>query len=173
MLLSQPAVRQEFSATFHRFWHVDPGPQLLAALRSSTCQHCSVVRGWTKGGCLVAARGIENYIARSVHEEPGVSLVAVATDETEAAHVLVALDQDGEERFLDAAGIWTRKALLVRLSEEYQYDAYELVSWQALALDRVRIPFDGRIAQLVTEALLLAFGQFSPNWIFNAHPHAS
>jgi hypothetical protein len=138
-------------------------------LSRSACQGCAAVKGWTKGGCLVCAYGIKDYIARSL-EASGVdlevSLVAVSTDETEAAHVLVALCKDGEERFLDATGMWTREALLRRLAHEYQYDAYSLVRWEQVAIDRVRIPFDGRIVQSLEKALAQALGPFSPACIF-------
>jgi hypothetical protein len=171
----QPAAREWFLHDYQQFWHTGAGEQLLAALRGSACQNCSAVRGWTKGGCLVAARGIQRYITASVEAGAAslcVSLAAVATDETEAAHVLVALCNDGEERFLDATGFWTREALLSRLSIEYLYDAYELVPWEAVPRDQVRIPFDGHIAQLVAEALRATFGRFSPDWIFSTPPLA-
>jgi hypothetical protein len=173
---TQLTVHEGFLHAYRQFWRTDPGLHLLAALCRSACQNCAAVKGWTKGGCLVAARGIQRYITTSLGAAPAdirVSLVAVATDETEAAHVLVALSKDGEERFLDAAGIWTRGALLCRLCEEYQYDAYELVAWEAVTLDRVRIPFDDQIAQFVEEALTLALGPFSPDWVFPASTLAS
>ena len=166
---NQRAVQEQFLHAFQRFWHTDPGLHLLAELSKSACQGCAAVKGWAKGGCLVCAYGIKNYVARSL-EASGVdlevSLVAVATDETEAAHVLVTLCKDGEERFLDATGIWTREALLRQLAQEYQYDAYSLVRWEEVVLDRVWIPFDARIAQSLEEALVQALGPFSPVCFF-------
>ncbi len=163
------AVHEQFLHAFQQFWRTDPGLHLLAELSRSACQGCAAVKGWTKGGCLVCAYGIRDYIARSL-EASGVdlevSLVAVATDETEAAHVLVALCKDGEERFLDATGMWTRETLLHRLAQEYRYDAYSLVRWEQIAIDRVRIPFDARIAQSVEVALVQALGPFSPACVF-------
>ncbi len=166
---TQRDVHEQFLRTFQQFWRTDPGLHLLAELSRSVCQGCAAVKGWTKGGCLVCAYGIRDYITCSL-EASGVdlevSLVAVATDETEAAHVLVALCKDGEERFLDAMGMWTREALPRRLAQEYQYDAYSLVRWEQVAIDRVRIPFDGRIVQSLEEALVQALGPFSPARVF-------
>src|SRR6266704_5329900 len=166
---TQRDVHEQFLRTFQQFWRTGPGLHLLTELSRSACQGCTAVKGWTKGGCLVCAYGIKNYVARSL-EASGVdlevSLVAVATDETEAAHVLVTLCKDGEERFLDATGMWTREALLRRLAQEYQYDAYSLVRWEQVVLDRVWIPFDARIAQSLEEALVQALGPFSPVCVF-------
>ena len=72
----------------------------------------------------------------------------------------------GEERFLDATGLWTREALLRRLAQEYQYDAYSLVRWEQVAIDRVRIPFDARVEQSVEVAFFQVLGPFSPGCVF-------
>ncbi len=166
---TQRTVHEQFLHAFQQFWRTDLGLHLLAELTRSACQGCAAIKGWTKGGCLVCAYGIKDYITRSL-EASGVdlevSLVAVSTDETEAAHVLVALCKDGEERFLDATGMWTREALLRRLAQEYQYDAYSLVRWEEVVLDRVRIPFDAQIAQSVEVALVQALGPFFPAYVF-------
>ncbi len=95
-----------------------------------------------------------------------VSLVAVATDETEAAHVLVMLRRAGEERFMDAVGVWTRQALERRLAREYVYDAHTLVPWEEVAVDRVRIPFDAQVAQPLEAALAQGLGPFSLAYVF-------
>ena len=123
-------VHEQFSHAFGAFWHSNMGLHLLAALSRSACQNCAAVAGWTQGGCLVAAYGTQRYIASSRDVAATglrVRLLAVATDEAEAAHVLVALYQDSEERYLDATGMWTREARLGRLEEEYRYDAWSLV----------------------------------------------
>ena len=165
----QHTVQEQFFSAFQQFWHTDPGLHLLAALCRSACKDCAAVKGWTKGGCLVAARGIQRYIANSLKDTGAdllTSLVAVATDETEAAHVLVKLCTDGAERFLDASGVWTREELLRRLAQEYQYDAYALVPWEDVALARVRIPFDASIAQSIGISLAQALGSFIPAYVF-------
>jgi hypothetical protein len=95
-----------------------------------------------------------------------VSLAAVATDETEAAHVLVALRIAGKERFMDAAGVWTRQALERRLAREYEFDAHALVPWEEVAVDRVRIPFDAQVVQQLEAALVQGLGPFSPAYVF-------
>jgi len=95
-----------------------------------------------------------------------VSLAAVATDETEAAHVLVALRIAGEERFLDEAGVWTRQALERRLAREYEYDAHTLVPWEKVAVDQVRIPFDAQVVQQLEAALVQGLGPFAPAYVF-------
>src|ERR1700692_1632044 len=85
-LMQTSPVQKQFLHTFASFWRTDPGPYLLAALRRSACQNSSSVRGWTTGGCLVAAWGIQHYIADSLTGAAAgrhVSLLAVATDETE------------------------------------------------------------------------------------------
>ena len=166
---TQSAVHEQFLHAYQSFWRTDPGLHLLAALCRSACQNCAAVRGWTKGGCLVAARGIQHYIANShaaVVTDLCVSLVAVATDEAEATHVLVRLCKDGEERFLDAAGVWTHEALVHRLTQDYQYDDYVLVPWEQVAIDRVLIPFDVGIAHSLAMALAQALGPFTPACVF-------
>ena len=90
-----------------------------------------------------------------------VSLAAVATDETDAAHVLVALRIAGEERFMDAVGMWTRHALERRLAREYEYDAHTLVPWEEVVVERVRIPFDAQVVQQLEAALAQVLGTFS------------
>jgi len=95
-----------------------------------------------------------------------VSLAAVATDETEAAHVLVALRSAGKERFMDAAGVWSRQALERRLAQEYEYDGHSLVPWEEVAVDRVRIPFDAQVVQQLEAALAQTLGPFSPVYVF-------
>ena len=95
-----------------------------------------------------------------------VSLAAVATDESEAAHALVALRFATEERFMDAAGVWTRQALDGRLAREYEYDAHALVPWEEVAVERVRIAFDAQVAQQLEEALAQVLGPFSPASVF-------
>jgi hypothetical protein len=166
--MTQHTVQAHFFSAFQQFWRTDPGLHLLATLCRSACQDCAAVKGWTKGGCLVAARGIEYYIADSLEAAADlcISLVAIATDETEAAHVLVALWKDGEERFLDAQGVWTRKELLRRLALEYQYDAWALVPWKQVVRDRVRIPFDKQVAQAVAATLIQTLGPFPPERLF-------
>ncbi len=152
---TQRAVHEQFLHAFQQFWRTDPGLHLLAELSRSPCQGCAAIKGWTKGGCLVCAYGIRDYIARSL-EASGVDLEVS----------LVALCKNGEERFLDAMGMWTRETLLHRLAQEYQYDAYSLVRWEQVAIDRVRIPFDARIAQSVEVALVQALGPFPPACVF-------
>jgi hypothetical protein len=78
----------------------------------------------------------------------------------------VKLCKDGAERFLDASGVWTRKELLRRLAQEYQYDAWSLVPWKQVVRDRVRIPFDKQVAQAVAAALIQTLGPFSPERLF-------
>lgn len=166
---TQSSIQERFQRDFQQFWQTDSGLRLLAALRGSTAPDCAAVSGWTKGGCLVAARGIQAYITNSPESVVAylrVALVVVATDETEAAHVLVRLGRDEAERYLDATGVWTREALLSRLAQEYQYDVYALLPWEAVVHDQVRIPFDGRIAQAVGEALAWSLGPFTPACIF-------
>jgi hypothetical protein len=168
--MTQHTVQEHFLHAFQQFWRTDPGLHLLAALCRSACLDCRAIQGWTKGGCLVAARGIQRYIANSLKDTVAdlrVSLVAVATDETEAAHVLVKLCKDGAERFLDASGVWTREELLERFAQEYQYDAWSLVPWKHVVLARVRIPFDASIAQSVEKALAQALGPFPPACVFS------
>jgi len=165
----QHTIQAHFLHAFQQFWRTDPGLHLLAALCRSACPDCAAVKGWTQGGCLVAARGIQRFIANSLKGTAAdlrVSLVAVATDETEAAHVLVKLCKDGAERFLDTSGVWTREELLRRLAQEYQYDAYTQVPWEKVALARVRIPFDAAIAQSVEKTLVQALGSFTPACVF-------
>jgi hypothetical protein len=78
----------------------------------------------------------------------------------------VKLCKDGVERFLDASGVWTLDELLRRLAQEYQYDAYVLLPWENVALTRMRVPFDGSIAQSVEKALVQALGSFPPACVF-------
>src|SRR5437660_4022795 len=102
----------QFLQAFQDFWVTGPASRILSALRESPCPYCACVRSWTKGGCLVCAEAMRRWMENSL-DLPAcgarVSLAAVATDETEAAHVLVALRIAGEERFMDAAGVWTRQ----------------------------------------------------------------
>ena len=95
-----------------------------------------------------------------------VSLAAVATDETEAAHVLAVLRSAGEERFMDASGVWTRQALERRLAHEYEFDAHALVPWEAVLVDQVRIPFDAKVVQQLEAALAQVLGPFSLAYVF-------
>lgn len=160
-----------FLHAFEQFWSSEPGQHLLSTLRQSACQHAALIRGWTQGGCLVAAEGIRGYLLRSLDPCAAglqVSLVAVATDETEAAHVLVALGKDGQECFLDATGVRTREDLLRQLARQYQDDVWSLVRWEEVAHDQGRIPFDGQIAQAVAATLSDEIGPFAPASVFSS-----
>lgn len=159
-----------FLVAFEQFWSSEPGQHLLSTLRQSACQHAAMIRGWTQGGCLVAAEGIRRYLLRSLDPCAAglqVALIAVATDETEAAHVLVALGKGGQERFLDATGVWTRENLLRHLTRQYQDDIWSLVPWEEVERSQVRIPFDGQITQAVAAALSQTPGPCVPEDIFS------
>src|SRR5947207_4486686 len=111
----------QFLQAFRDFWVSDPATRILSALRESPHPFCSCVRSWTKGGCLVCAEAMRRWVVNSLDTLSWgvqVSLAAVATDEAEAAHVLVALRIAGEERFVDATGVWRRQALDHRLARE-------------------------------------------------------
>ena len=113
--------RQQFLQAFRDFWVSDPASRILSTLRKSPRPFCSCVRSWTKGGCLVCAEAMKRWVVNSLDPLTWgvqVSLAAVATDESEAAHVLVALRFAGEERFMDATGVWTRQALERWLARE-------------------------------------------------------
>ena len=159
----------QFLQAFQDFWVAGPASRILSTLRESPCPFCSCVRSWTKGGCLVCAEAMRRWMANSLDTLSWgvqVSLAAVATDESEAAHVLVALRFAGEERFMDAAGVWTRQALDVRLAREYEYDAHALVPWEEVTVERVRIAFDAQVAQQLEVALAQVLGPFSPASVF-------
>lgn len=161
----------QFSQAFRDFWVSDPASRILSVLRESPHPYCSCVQSWTKGGCLVCAEAMKRWMVNSLDtltwDVPvQVSLAAVATDESEAAHVLVALRFAGEERFMDAAGVWTRQALDGRLAREYEYDAHALVPWEEVAVVRVRIAFDAKVAQQLEAALAQTLGPFSPASVF-------
>lgn len=156
--------QRQFLQAFRDFWVAGPASRILSALRESPRPYCSCVRSWTKGGCLVCAEAMRRWMVRSLDTLSWgvqVSLVAVATDESEAAHVLVALRFAGEERFMDAAGVWTRLALEGRLAREYEYDAHALVPWEEVGVEDVRIAFDAQVAQQLKEALAQVLGPFS------------
>jgi hypothetical protein len=158
-----------FLQAFQDFWVSDPASRILSALRESPRPFCSCVWSWTKGGCLVCAEAMRRWMLNSLDTlfwGVQVSLAAVATDESEAAHVLVALRFAGEERFMDAADVWTRQALDGRLAREYEYDAHALVPWEEVAVERVRIPFDAQIVQQLEVALAQVLGPFSPASVF-------
>ena len=97
----------QFLLAFQDFWVSDPASRILSALRESPCPYCSCVRSWTKGGCLVGAEAMRRWMENSLDTLPcgaRVSLAAVATDETDAAHVLVAL------RIAGKSGSWMQSA---------------------------------------------------------------
>jgi hypothetical protein len=159
----------QFLQTYQDFWVSGPASRILSALRESPRPYCSCVRSWTKGGCLVGAEAMRRWMENSLDTlawGARVSLAAVATDETEAAHVLVALRIAGEERFMDAAGVWTQQALERRLAREYEYDARALVPWEEVAIDQVRVPFDAQVVQQLEAALAQVLGPFSPANVF-------
>jgi hypothetical protein len=169
MTCLQMDIQGQFLQAFRHFWMSGPALHILSALRTSPCPYCSCVRSWTQGGCLVGAEALRRWMENSLDmllSTARVSLVAVATDETEAAHVLVALRNSREERFMDAVGVWTRQALERRLAHEYAYDAHTLVPWEEVAVDRVRIPFDAPIAQRLEAALAQGLGPFSAAYVF-------
>ena len=169
MIYLQVDTQRQFLQTFRDFWVSVPASRILSTLRESPCPYCTCVRSWTKGGCLVGAEAMRRWIANSLDTlawGARVSLAAVATDETEAAHVLVALHIAGEVRFMDAAGVWTRQALERRLAREYEYDAHALVPWEEVAAERVRIPFDAQVVQQLEAALAQVLGPFSPAYVF-------
>jgi hypothetical protein len=169
MTYLQLQTQRQFLHAFRDFWMSGIASRILSALRESPRPYCACVRSWTKGGCLVGAEAMRRWIANSLDMldyGARVSLAAVATDETEAAHVLVALRIAGEEWFMDAAGVWTRQALERRLAREYEYDAHTLVPWEEVAVDRVRIPFDAQVVQQLEAALAQVLGPFSPANVF-------
>src|SRR5436853_905516 len=147
--------QRQFLQAFGDFWVSGPASRILSVLRESPHPYCACVRSWTQGGCLVGAEAMRRWMENSLAMptcSARVSLAAVATDETEATHVLVALRSAGEERFMDAAGVWTRQALERRLAREYEYDAHALVPWEEVAAERVRIAFDAQIVQQLEAA---------------------
>ena len=169
MTYLQVDTQRQFLQAFQDFWVSDPAKRILSALRESSRPYCSCVRSWTKGGCLVCAEAMRRWVLNSLDTHSWgvqVSLVAVATDESEAAHVLVALRFAAEERFMDAAGVWTRPALDGRLAREYEYDAHTLVPWEEVVVERVRIAFDAQVAQQLEAALAQVLGPFSPASVF-------
>jgi hypothetical protein len=169
MTYLQIDTQRQFLQAFQDFWASSPASRILSALRESPRPYCACVRSWTKGGCLVGAEAMRRWIANSSDMlacGARVALAAVATDETEAAHVLVALRSAGKERFMDAAGVWTWQALERRLAQEYEYDAHALVPWEEVAVDRVRIPFDAQVVQQLEAALEQVLGPFSPVYVF-------
>src|SRR5205085_499713 len=94
MTYLQMDTQRQFLQTFRDFWVSDPASRILSALRESPHPYCACVRSWTQGGCLVGAEAMRRWIANSsdiLVWGARVSLAAVATDETEAAHVLAAL----------------------------------------------------------------------------------
>src|SRR5437660_9065040 len=102
MIHLQIDTQRQFLQAFRDFWVSGPVSHMLSALRESPCPYCACVRSWTQGGCLVGAEAMRRWIANSsdiLAWGARVSLAAVATDESEAAHVLVALRIVGEERF--------------------------------------------------------------------------
>jgi hypothetical protein len=169
MTCLQMDIQGQFLHAFREFWASDPASRILSALLASPCPYCSRVRSWTQGGCLVGAEAMRRWMENSLDLlacDARLSLVAVATDETEAAHVLVALRNAREERFIDAVGVWTRQALERRLASEYAYDAHALVPWEEVAVDRVRIPFDAQVAQQLEATLAQSLGPFSLGYVF-------
>jgi hypothetical protein len=159
----------QFLRAFQDFWVSDPAKRILSTLRESPRPFCSCVRSWTKGGCLVCAEAMKRWMVKSLDTLAWgiqVSLAAVATDESEAAHVLVALRCAGEERFMDAAGVWTRQALEGRLAREYEYDMHALVPWEEVAVEDMRIAFDAQVVQQLEAALAQTLGPFSPASVF-------
>jgi hypothetical protein len=159
----------QFLQAFQDFWVSDPASHILSTFRESLRPYCSCVRSWTKGGCLICAEAMRRWVVNSLDTLTWgvqVSLVAIATDESEAAHVLVALRFAAEERFMDAAGVWTWQALEGRLAREYQYDAHALVPWEEVVVERVRIAFDAQIVQQLEVALAEVLGPFSPASVF-------
>ncbi len=137
MTCLQMDTQRQFLQAFRHFWVSSPALRILSALRASPCPYCSCVRSWAQGGCLVGAEAMKRwmeYWLELLACTSQVSLVAVATDETEAAHVLVVLRRAREERFLDAVGVWTPQALERRLAREYEYDAHALVPWEEVAV---------------------------------------
>jgi hypothetical protein len=169
MTYLQVDTQRQFSQAFRDFWVSDPASRILSALCQSHRPFCSCVRSWTKGGCLVCAEAMRRWMANSLDTRSWsiqVSLAAVATDESEAAHALVALRFAGEDRFMDAAGVWTRQALERRLAREYEYDAHALVPWEEVVVERVRIAFDAQVAQQLEAALAQTLGPFSPAYVF-------
>jgi hypothetical protein len=159
----------QFLQAFQDFWVTGPASRILSTLRESPRPYCSCVRSWTKGGCLVCAEAMRRWVANSLDTLSWgvqVSLAAVATDESEAAHVLISLRFAGEERFMDAAGVWTQQALDDRLALEYEYDTHALVPWEEVAVERVRIAFDAQVVQQLEAALAQILGPFSPMYVF-------
>src|SRR2546421_5388354 len=125
MIYQQIQTQRQFVQAFLDFWVSSLASRILSALRESPRPYCGCVRSWTKGGCLVCAEAMRRWMENSLDRRAcgaWVSLAAVATDETEAAHVLVALRSAGKVRFMDAASVWTRQALERRLARKYEFD---------------------------------------------------
>ena len=97
-----------------------------------------------------------------------VRVYAVATDETDAAHVLFSLPLNGRSFFVDYQGVWTPQELEVRLAQEYQYDDYCLKSWEQVDPRWGMIPFDSRIARSIECTLFEVVGPFAPSHFLGA-----
>lgn len=141
------------------FWSVAPGPQFLQALRAGGCRNCSHVRGWMQGGSLVCASALARWMRASSVDA---GLWGVATDESEADHVLASYRLWEVEWFVDASGVFSRPALHARLARDFPYDQTELVPWSRVNRARLGIPFDAELVPLLAEALTGSLGPFSP-----------
>jgi hypothetical protein len=158
-----------FSREFRDFWTVGSGPHILGSLQKSKCVNCSLVRGWSRGGCRVWQEGVVAWINSTVAARwsSSVGVYAVATDETEAAHVLFSLSLDDQSFFVDSKGVWTPQELEIRLEHEYQYDDYWLKPWEQVDPRWCTIPFDSEIVCMIEEELFKIVGFFTPRYFFD------
>ena len=88
-------------------------------------------------------------------------MYAVATDETETAHVLLSLALNDQLVFVDAKGLWTPQELEARLAQEYQYDDHWLLPWEQVNPRWGMIPYDPEIVSMIAEALFRIVGPFT------------
>ena len=117
-----------------------------------------------RGGCKVWLEGVKSWVTRSdiaARWIESARVYAVATDETDTAHVLFSLSLDDQSFFVDSKGIWTSPELEVRLAQEYQYDDYWLKPWEQVDPRWGMIPYDPEIVSMIEEALFRIIGPFT------------
>ena len=161
---------KRFLRSFHRFWWRDPGPRLLKALQQ--CEDCGWVTGWIRGGCWVAAEGLQYWVERSLSRaltsvEP--TLLVIAEYRRKPKHLVLGLRlASGEEALLDPEGVWTRKALLNRWKRRHGLSDPALMDHDPEQLDD--FAFDWGVCDAIAAALEERLGPFRLPLVFPALP---
>ena len=161
-------------AGYFHFWWDRPGPSVVKQM-GRIC-YC-FIHSFVQGGCWMAAEGLQLYVERSMRMQPQncpsveTRLLTVNKRKDRPVHVVLSVLLDGEERLLDAEGIWVPEHLLAHWKALYpDVPTVTLASYDVEALYDVGVPFEWDGCDAVADQLMDVFGPFTPQMVFADGP---